>query len=80
MKKMVILLDLKLVFFYCFAYYYYFFGQTLLAFVNCHLYHSINVRYPPILDPQLEALAAGMFSFMFSFSLRLEDWTDFPVR
>lgn len=34
--------------------------QTLLAFVNFKLYHSINVKYPPILDPQLEASAAGM--------------------
>lgn len=38
------------------------FNETLLAFVNCHLYHSINVRYPPILDPQLEALAADLYA------------------
>ena len=35
--------------------------QTLLAFVNFHVYHSINLKYPPILDPHLEALAAGDF-------------------
>lgn len=33
--------------------------QTLLGFINFKLYHSINVNYPPILDPRLEALAAG---------------------
>jgi len=33
--------------------------QPLLGFVNFHLYHSINLKYPPILDPRLEALAAG---------------------
>ncbi|GJN23642.1 hypothetical protein PR202_gb11307 [Eleusine coracana subsp. coracana] len=34
------------------------FYETLLGFVNFKLYHSINVNYPPILDPRLEALAA----------------------
>ncbi|KAE8689350.1 Pescadillo-like protein [Hibiscus syriacus] len=34
------------------------FYETLLGFVNFQLYHSINVKYPPILDPRLEALAA----------------------
>ncbi|KAF3444608.1 hypothetical protein FNV43_RR14300 [Rhamnella rubrinervis] len=38
------------------------FNETLLAFVNCHLYHSINVTYPPILDPRLEALAADLYA------------------
>jgi Pescadillo N-terminus len=33
--------------------------QALLGFVNFKLYHSINVKYPPILDPRLEALSAG---------------------
>ncbi|XP_057505514.1 pescadillo homolog [Actinidia eriantha] len=36
--------------------------QTLLAFVNFKLYHSINVKYPPILDPRLEALAADLYA------------------
>lgn len=36
-----------------------FWVQTLLAFINYHLYHSIDVKYPPILDPRLEALASG---------------------
>lgn len=36
--------------------------QNLLGFVNFRLYHSVNVEYPPILDPQLEALAAGIYS------------------
>ncbi|KAL9231215.1 hypothetical protein vseg_006470 [Gypsophila vaccaria] len=36
--------------------------ETLLAFVNFKLYHSINVKYPPILDPRLEALAAELYA------------------
>ncbi|XP_050237796.1 pescadillo homolog [Mercurialis annua] len=36
--------------------------QNLLGFVNFRLYHSINVAYPPILDPKLEALAAGLYA------------------
>lgn len=36
--------------------------ETLLAFVNFKLYHSINVKYPPILDPRLEALAADLYA------------------
>ncbi|PRQ32571.1 hypothetical protein RchiOBHm_Chr5g0047861 [Rosa chinensis] len=35
-----------------------FYRYALLAFVNCHLYRSVNVKYPPILDPRLEAFAA----------------------
>lgn len=38
------------------------FYETLLAFVNFKLYHSINVKYPPILDPRLEALAADLYA------------------
>ncbi|KAJ1412155.1 Pescadillo [Sesbania bispinosa] len=36
--------------------------QPLLGFVNFHLYHSINLKYPPILDPRLEALAADLYA------------------
>ncbi|TVU45536.1 hypothetical protein EJB05_05025 [Eragrostis curvula] len=36
--------------------------ETLLGFVNFKLYHSINVNYPPILDPRLEALAAELYA------------------
>ncbi|XP_020534614.1 pescadillo homolog isoform X2 [Jatropha curcas] len=36
--------------------------QNLLGFVNFRLYHTINVEYPPILDPQLEALAEGLYA------------------
>lgn len=44
--------------------------QMLLAFVNFKLYHSINVKYPPILDPRLEAVAAGKISsFLFHFNV-----------
>ncbi|GMI68383.1 PESCADILLO [Hibiscus trionum] len=38
------------------------FYETLLGFVNFQLYHSINVKYPPILDPRLEALAADLYA------------------
>ncbi|XP_048434825.1 LOW QUALITY PROTEIN: pescadillo homolog [Pyrus x bretschneideri] len=38
------------------------FYEALLAFVNCHLYHSIDVKYPPILDSRLEALAAELYA------------------
>ncbi|CAM8898328.1 unnamed protein product [Rhodiola kirilowii] len=38
------------------------FYETLLEFVNCQLYTSINVSYPPILDPELEALAADLYA------------------
>lgn len=38
------------------------FYETLLAFVNFKLYHSINIAYPPILDPRLEALAADLYA------------------
>ncbi|XP_044503701.1 pescadillo homolog [Mangifera indica] len=38
------------------------FYETLLTFVNFKLYHSINVKYPPILDPRLEASAAELYA------------------
>ncbi|PKI79165.1 hypothetical protein CRG98_000457 [Punica granatum] len=38
------------------------FYETLLAFVNFKLYNSINVKYPPLLDPKLEALAADLYA------------------
>ncbi|KAG6528479.1 pescadillo homolog [Zingiber officinale] len=38
------------------------FYETLLGFVNFKLYHSINVKYPPILDPLLEAIAAELYA------------------
>lgn len=43
---------------------FFFVVQTLLAFVNFKLYHSINVKYPPILDPRLEASAAGLLPLL----------------
>ncbi|TKY63217.1 Pescadillo-like protein [Spatholobus suberectus] len=36
--------------------------EPLLGFVNFRLYHSINLKYPPILDPRLEALAADLYA------------------
>lgn len=38
------------------------FYETLLGFVNFKLYHSLNVSYPPILDPRLEALAEELYA------------------
>ncbi|GAV70232.1 BRCT domain-containing protein/Pescadillo_N domain-containing protein [Cephalotus follicularis] len=38
------------------------FYETLLAFINFRLYHSIGVKYPPILDSRLEALAADLYA------------------
>ncbi|GKV07777.1 hypothetical protein SLEP1_g19499 [Rubroshorea leprosula] len=38
------------------------FYETLLGFVNFTLYHSINLKYPPILDPLLEAVAADLYA------------------
>ncbi|WOL11682.1 pescadillo [Canna indica] len=38
------------------------FYEALLGFINFKLYHSINVKYPPILDPRLEALAAELYA------------------
>ncbi|GJW05758.1 hypothetical protein Tco_1568181 [Tanacetum coccineum] len=35
------------------------FSYETLGFVNFKLYESINLKYPPILDPRLKALAAG---------------------
>lgn len=49
---------------YVFCFRFHFLVQTLLAFVNFRLYHSINVKYPPILDSRLEALAAGIFYYI----------------
>ncbi|XP_020219449.1 pescadillo homolog [Cajanus cajan] len=36
--------------------------EPLLSFVNFRLYHSINLKYPPILDPRLESLAADLYA------------------
>ncbi|GLU11317.1 hypothetical protein SLE2022_280720 [Rubroshorea leprosula] len=38
------------------------FYETLLGFVNFTIYHSINLKYVPILDPRLEALAADLYA------------------
>ncbi|GKA41203.1 pescadillo [Tanacetum coccineum] len=38
------------------------FYETLLGFVNFKLYESINLKYPPILDPRLKALAADLYA------------------
>ncbi|GAB4848088.1 hypothetical protein Ancab_002750 [Ancistrocladus abbreviatus] len=48
------------------------FYETLLAFVNFKLYHSINVKYPPILDPRLEALAADLYALTRWFAAKSE--------
>ncbi|KAL2528917.1 pescadillo-related [Forsythia ovata] len=38
------------------------FYETLLGFVNFKLYQSINMKYPPIIDSRLEALAADIYA------------------
>lgn len=38
------------------------FDMTLLTFINYKLYNSIQVTYPPTLDPRLEALAADLYA------------------
>eukprot|EP00850_Spirogloea_muscicola_P019051 SM000182S03941 [mRNA] locus=s182:192670:197090:+ [translate_table: standard] len=40
------------------------FYETLMGFVNFKLYHSLGLKYPPVLDPRLEAAAADLFSAM----------------
>ncbi|CAL9110137.1 unnamed protein product [Musa acuminata var. zebrina] len=47
------------------------FYVALLGFVNFKLYHSINVKYPPILDPRLEALAAECRNLFRNFKIFL---------
>ncbi|PHT43028.1 hypothetical protein CQW23_17053 [Capsicum baccatum] len=39
-----------------------FYEASNISFVNFKLYHSINVKYPPILDPRLEAVAADLYA------------------
>lgn len=40
------------------------FYSTLLQFVNFKLYHTLGVRYPPVVDPTLERAAAGLAALM----------------
>eukprot|EP00250_Pteridium_aquilinum_P024386 c29005_g1_i1 orf=919-2790(-) len=40
------------------------FYETLVGFVNFKLYHSMGLKYPPILDSQLEAEAAELYAVM----------------
>lgn len=40
------------------------FYSTLLQFVNFKLYHTLGVRYPPVVDPKLERAAAGLAALM----------------
>ncbi|CAH9104634.1 unnamed protein product [Cuscuta epithymum] len=46
------------------------FYETLLAFVNFKLYHSLNVKYPPILDSRLEELADDLYALSRLFDAR----------
>lgn len=46
-------------------------------FVNFRLYHSIYVEYPPILDPQFEALAAGMYSMVMYVAISIFSFTAY---
>lgn len=56
--------------------------QTLLAFVNFKIYNSINVKYPPILDSRLEALAAGIdpASPKYAVSLSSSDFNFLDIK
>lgn len=49
------------------------FYETLLGFVNFKLYHSMGLKYPPILDPQLEAEAAELYAVMRDLGRESED-------
>lgn len=40
------------------------FYHTMLQFVNYRLYHSLGVRYPPVVDSKLEEAAAGLSAIM----------------
>lgn len=40
------------------------FYMTLMQFVNFKLYHTLNLRYPPVLDAKLEQAAAGLAAIM----------------
>jgi len=40
------------------------FYETLIGFVNFKLYYSISLKYPPILDPRLEAAAAELYAIV----------------
>lgn len=40
------------------------FYSTLLQFVNFKLYHTLGVRYPPVVDPKLEQAATGLAALM----------------
>ncbi|KAM7278312.1 hypothetical protein ACFE04_005446 [Oxalis oulophora] len=52
------------------------FYETLLSFINFKLYHSINVKYPPVLDPKLEALAADLYALSRCFDANSKTSTD----
>ena len=40
------------------------FYSTLLQFVNFKLYHTLGVRYPPVVDAKLEQAATGLAALM----------------
>ena len=40
------------------------FYQTLLQFVNFRLFHLLGLPYPPVVDPRMEAAAAGLAALM----------------
>lgn len=40
------------------------FYETLIGFANFKLYYSLSLKYPPILDPRLEAAAAELYAIV----------------
>ncbi|XP_073315676.1 pescadillo homolog [Primulina huaijiensis] len=46
------------------------FNEALLVSVNHRLYNLVNLKYPPILDPQLEAFAADLYDLSRLFDVK----------
>lgn len=49
------------------------FYETLVGFVNFKLYHSLGLKYPPILDLKLEAESAELYAVMRDLSREAEE-------